>query len=117
MSDTSQPSPVSVPNQVQIEVALIGKFVTVRPFHPLAFVAASSRPVCHLNLRNNHLEHVHTRDVFTSNGLAPKGRGYSIDAEVDTGTDMLKMVNANKSADLPVSIEALGEPNRDKRLN
>ena len=108
MSDTSQPSPVSVPNQVQIEVALIGKFVTVRPFHPLAFVAASSRPVCHLNLRNNHLEHVHTRDVFTSNGFAPKDRGCSLDAEIDTGMHVLKMVNANNSAGLLVSVEALG---------
>lgn len=33
----------------------------VRPLHPLACVAASSRPAYQLNLHNHHLEHVHTR--------------------------------------------------------
>ena len=34
----------------------------VRPLHPFACVAASSRPVYQLNLHNLHLEHVHARD-------------------------------------------------------
>ena len=55
--------------------------------------------------------------IFMSNGLALKNQGCSIDAEIDTGMGMLKMVNANNSAGLPVSVKALKVLHRDKRLN